>query len=119
MGIRGVEENVDTSKYNESELMAKKVKFVEEEVENPEALRKYNAFVTLLEEEGYNTPCANNPKPFVGWKSNNPPTAREARMMCAGCPLIRECQEVAHSFLNTHGVWGGLIFEGVGIDDEE
>ena len=33
---------------------------------------------------------------------------REAKQVCAGCPVRTECSDAAHNAYEKHGIWGGL-----------
>jgi WhiB family redox-sensing transcriptional regulator len=36
---------------------------------------------------------------------------KEARSVCAGCPVLLRCLRHAVTYEVTHGVWGGLVVE--------
>ena len=38
------------------------------------------------------------------------PSASEAAMLCAGCPVVESCFDFANKYRPTHGGWGGVKF---------
>lgn len=38
------------------------------------------------------------------------PTDREAQIMCAGCPILKQCAEYAEMKHPAYGVWGGKVY---------
>lgn len=43
--------------------------------------------------------------------SERPADLEQAKILCAGCPLIEECRQGALDRAEPWGVWGGAIFD--------
>lgn len=56
--------------------------------------------------------CANNPGPYIDYDEENPPTKRQAYLMCNGCPMLAECARFATAYKPEIGVWGGEVYKG-------
>ena len=55
-------------------------------------------------------PCRKDPAPYMDYDERLPPTAVEAAKMCAGCPFIKECGDLARALKPKVGVWGGTVW---------
>lgn len=55
--------------------------------------------------------CYGNPGPYMDYDEDNIPSNEEAEALCAGCPLKEMCEEYALKTGETHGVWGGKVFD--------
>jgi hypothetical protein len=71
--------------------------------------------------EAHRTPCFERPEDFIDY--NDPrypeeatgrplPSAFEARLLCAGCPLLEMCGEFAGRNKEDFGIWGGKRYVG-------
>lgn len=54
--------------------------------------------------------CAENPGPWIDYPDDDRPTAREAYLMCQGCPMLLECARFATAYKPAVGVWGGEVY---------
>ena len=45
------------------------------------------------------------------WFPKDAQTARRAKELCRGCPVLRPCLDVALTTEGASGVWGGELFE--------
>lgn len=66
--------------------------------------------IDTVDRGGHNTPCRRK-DPEAAYPLYNP-THEQARMYCHGCPIMRECRELAlrrEAVAGySHGIWGGL-----------
>lgn len=53
--------------------------------------------------------CRGKPQ-SIFFPQSGPGNADAARLVCAGCPVRKECLEFAISTNQEHGIWGGLNF---------
>lgn len=61
--------------------------------------------------------CANNPKPYIDYDEEIPPSKLEAFLMCQDCPVMVECARFATAYKPAVGVWGGEVYrDGKPID---
>lgn len=51
--------------------------------------------------------CKDSPERYMDWEE--PPSAEEADLMCAGCPLRKACANYGVAAKEWHGVWGGMV----------
>lgn len=82
-------------------------------VMKPDAVDAYTSLQEELEEFGGN--CVDvAPSPWVDYGDEDEPFAEpsavEAVMMCAGCPVVEACFIYAKESKQAHGVWGGVKF---------
>lgn len=71
------------------------------------AIDEFSHALTLLDAK-----CKGAPSLYMDWVS--PPSATEAKAMCAGCPFLQACANYAVAAQEQHGVWGGeVIHDGV------
>jgi WhiB family transcriptional regulator, redox-sensing transcriptional regulator len=75
--------------------------------------RTSRRFMTLPADQHWRSSAAcrsADPDLFFPISSSGPSTAQvaEAKAICAGCPVRRECLEFALRRHQVHGVWGGL-----------
>ena len=77
----------------------------------PSAEKSWERFNAALEKArvtGLKTPkCQNNPARYSDYDDDDMPTAVEAEMACAGCPLLLLCAEYANAEKPAWGVWAG------------
>jgi hypothetical protein len=71
--------------------------------------------------ESHRTPCFERPEDFIDYDdprypeeaTGRPlPSAFEARLLCAGCPLLEMCDEFAARNREDFGIWGGKRYVG-------
>lgn len=55
--------------------------------------------------------CYGNPGPYMDYEDGETPTDEAAAALCEGCPLREMCAEYAERTGETHGVWGGKVFD--------
>ena len=54
--------------------------------------------------------CYQNPKPYMDYDEDAPPTQQEAFDLCDGCPLMVECGRFATAYRPPLGVWAGEVW---------
>ncbi|WP_415134576.1 WhiB family transcriptional regulator [Microbacterium sp.] len=65
---------------------------------------------TAVDDEGAPQPlCAGRSAEFMDYEGY-PPSEDEAKAMCAGCPLLEQCNLNARQQLPSWGVWGGIAW---------
>jgi len=62
-----------------------------------------------LHESGEKVKCHGKPALYVDFKPNDRPSPEGAQRLCAGCPVLQECRDIAHNSPRgiLHGVYGG------------
>jgi len=85
-------------------------------VMKPDTADAYNTLQDELEEFGGN--CVDvTPSPWIDYSNDAAdgepfpePSAVEAVMMCAGCPVVEACFAYAKESKQSYGIWGGVKF---------
>lgn len=61
--------------------------------------------------------CANDPRPYVDYNEDLPPSKPEAFLLCRGCSVMVECARFATAYKPAVGIWGGEVYrDGKPID---
>ena len=68
-----------------------------------EALNKLNEAM-----EEIRTPCFDDPKEYMDWDEDSPPSNRRAQDLCFGCPVAKLCEDYGRKSRD-RGVWGGVV----------
>ena len=70
---------------------------------NPEREMRYQMHV-----RGIDPKCLGHEEEYIDYQ--RPPSAAQARAMCAGCPLFDLCDESVRLHPPSWGVWAGHIY---------
>ena len=54
--------------------------------------------------------CYQNPKPYIDYDEDRPPTKEQAFNLCNGCELLVECGRFAAASKPYMGVWAGEVY---------
>ena len=75
-----------------------------------QAWDQFQAKVTALAEKGTPVRCTGKAKEFSDYDAFNVPSPGRAKMMCAGCPAIDECDLYAEIDKPGWSVYGGKVY---------
>jgi len=75
----------------------------------------FDKALTLASRTGRKVPkCDGKSGLYSDYGDDSVPTQEDAELMCAGCPLLKQCEAFARLERPTHGVWAGQVYGSLG-----